>query len=62
MRRVVLNQQAHLFLKAIHGLFLVERVDPARLTQNLVAYPPAYDYGLLASISTYPNLLTFQTL
>ena len=57
-----MNQQGGLFLKSIHGLFLIERVDSVGLTQNLVAYPPAYDYGLLASISTYPNLLTFQTL
>jgi hypothetical protein len=62
VRRVAPNQQARLFLKAIHGLFLIERVDSVELTQNLVAYPPAYDYGLLASISTYLNLLTFQTL
>ena len=56
------HQQIGFFLKHIHGLFLPESVVRSVFKQNLVAYPPAYDYGLLASISTYPNLLTFQTL
>ena len=55
-------QQSPLFLKHIRSLFLPESVVRLVFKQNLVAYPPAYDYGLLDSISTYPNLLTFQPL
>jgi hypothetical protein len=55
-------QQSPLFLKHIRSLFLAESVVRFVFKQNLVAYPPAYDYGLFTSISTYPNLLTFQPL
>ena len=61
MRRGHPDQQAGLFLKAVHDLFLAQPITAWLFKGKLVTYPLAYDYGLFTSISTYPNLLTFPT-